>query len=136
MTVTSLDFFVLLVIGVLVYYLVPKRAQWGVLLVLSITFYMFAANPYTLAYIIISALLAYVAGWTVSRKEQGKVNKGVTNIIIVGAIIINILLWLILKGESFWLWGFQLLNRMNSLIKIPKSEFVWFFLCICPNVNV
>ena len=124
MTVTSLDFFVLLVIGVLVYYLVPKRAQWGVLLVLSITFYMFAANPYTLAYIIISALLAYVAGWTVSRKEQGKVNKGVTNIIIVGAIIINILLWLILKGESFWLWGFQLLNRMNSLIKIPKSEFV------------
>lgn len=101
MTVTSLDFFVLLVIGVLVYYLVPKRAQWGVLLVLSITFYMFAANPYTLAYIIISALLAYVAGWTVSRKEQGKVNKGVTNIIIVGAIIINILLWLILRENHF-----------------------------------
>lgn len=45
MTVTSFYFFLLLAVGVLLYYLLPHRIQWVVLTVLSVVFYFAAATP-------------------------------------------------------------------------------------------
>ena len=75
MTVTSFWFFVLLLIGGTVYYLVPKQGQWVILLLLSLAFYHFAAEAdYALLFPLLSSVIAYVSGLLL-QKEQGKTDK-------------------------------------------------------------
>lgn len=74
--------FILFFIGVLiVYYLVPGKVQWIVLLIASILFYFCTATPYTFIYVILSIVCVY---WAIQRidsldeqlvKIEGKENK-------------------------------------------------------------
>jgi len=61
MTVTSLGFMVFLFAGAALYYLIPKKMQWMLLLCLSVCFYFLAAEPYTLIFLWISTMLAYIS---------------------------------------------------------------------------
>lgn len=61
MTVTSFYFLMFLLIGVCLYYVVPSKVQWVVLLLLSIIFYVKAATPYTIVFVITSSIIAYVS---------------------------------------------------------------------------
>lgn len=61
MSITSFYFLILIAVGALFYYILPKRCQWCVLLVLSIIFYYFAATPYTIGYLVISTFIAYAS---------------------------------------------------------------------------
>jgi len=62
MSVTSLWFFAFLAAGAVLYYLLPKKCQWIVLLVMSVIFYMMAATPYTFIYVAAAALIAWYTG--------------------------------------------------------------------------
>ena len=105
MTITSFYYLVLITVGVLVYYLVPKKAQWIVLLSLSFVFYYFAAIPYTIGYLIVSTLIAYLSTSLIQRKRKkigGEQAKGILAIAII-ALLINIAIWFIVKGRGLWL---------------------------------
>lgn len=59
--------FILFFIGVMiVYYLVPGKFQWMVLLAASIIFYFWTATPYTFIYVILSIVSVY---WATRRIE-------------------------------------------------------------------
>lgn len=60
MTVTSFSFILLLLAGVILYYISPKKVQWIILLCVSLIFYFFAATPYTIIYLVLSTLLVYI----------------------------------------------------------------------------
>ncbi len=103
MTITSFWFLLLVLSGVVIYYLAPKKIRWVVLLLLSIVFYYFAATPYTIIYLVISTVTAYAATVfaDVRKKRTGSGSKGIT-IVAVIAIIVNTALWFVLKGSGLW----------------------------------
>ena len=120
MTITSFYFLTLVIIGVIVYYLIPKAWQWVELLILSLLFYYFAAEPYTIVYLIISTLVAYSAAIFMHKKraEKGAGGKGLLRLTFF-ALALNILLWFTLKGKG--LWGFFAI-RLQEYIYIPQVD--------------
>lgn len=103
MSLISFEFLVFISIGVVLYYLLPKSWQWLELLVLSILFYIMAAVPHTIVYLIISTATAYLSTNLVSRPgfQTGKRRKFVT-VCGVFAVIVNIALWFVLKCSDIW----------------------------------
>lgn len=113
MTITSFSFYILVSAGVILYYLIPRSLQWIELLILSIIFYCMATTPYTLCYLMVSTLIA----WSVTNGLERYRNKTgaeevsrLWKILVISAVIINILLWFVLKGKSFFSYGQKLLG--------------------------
>lgn len=124
MTVTSFWFLALLLAGVPIYYIVPKKAQWIILLCLSVIFYIYAATPYTLWYLIITSLLSYTAGMVIGYRDKLSLGEKRTSFVVTVILILNIMIWFVLKGKSFWTAGFGLLHKIIPSIGIPQSELV------------
>ena len=61
MLFTSYEFLGFLAVLSVLYYIVPKRFQWSLLLLASYLFY-FMANPYYLIYIVVTTLTIYFLG--------------------------------------------------------------------------
>ncbi len=110
MTITSFCFIVFLLIGVLIYYLVPRKIQWMVLLIESLVFYFLSAHVYSLIFLIISTLTVYIAANCIDayadKPERAKLIGTVTTI----AIVVNLIMWLVLRGRSLWILGFKIVN--------------------------
>lgn len=104
MTITSFIYLVFIIVAILLYYIVPKKAQWIVLLGLSLVFYFFAATPYTIVYLVVSTFIAYISTiWVQRRREKfGREAKGLLTITAI-ALIANIAMWFIIKGRGLWL---------------------------------
>ena len=69
MLFTSFDFIVFMAVVVLGYYLVPKKWQWGLLLVASLYFY-WCADPRYLIFVGVTTLSAYGATLWLQKIEQ------------------------------------------------------------------
>ena len=68
----SLTFALFFIISVVVYYALPKKMRWGVLLLSSIIFYVWSV-PYLIGYLLFSAVTTYTFGrWVEGHKEKGK----------------------------------------------------------------
>lgn len=125
MSITSFYYLVLITLGVLIYYVIPQKAQWVILLCLSLVFYYFAATPYTIGYLIASTLIAYISTiWVQRRREKnGRESKGLLTITIV-ALVINIVIWFTVKGRGLWIpfasrfitWHYS--SKLDSLINL------------------
>jgi D-alanyl-lipoteichoic acid acyltransferase DltB (MBOAT superfamily) len=108
MTVTSFYFLLLLLIGIIVYYVSPRKIQWIVLLLMSIIYYVEAATPYTIIFLVLSTLIAYASTMYISNTSTS--SKAITVVAIIG-VIANIAIWFLLKGSSFWIFGSNIINR-------------------------
>lgn len=122
MTITSFYFLLLVTIGTVVYYLVPHKMQWIVLFVLSIVFYYYAANFYTIGYIVSSTLTAYFFTIWVDKKRQidGRGAKGIIVWIII-PILINIIIWFVIKAGGLWI---PIIHKINSRYNFPGLNYV------------
>ena len=69
MLFTSYEFVAFLAIAFVLYYAVPKRAQWTVLLVSSIVFYLFAGVEY-MAFIFATSLISWGAALWLQRAND------------------------------------------------------------------
>lgn len=69
MTYTSLGFAVFCLALLIIYYLIPKRFQWVVLLVWSIAFYAFSGIKY-LAYVLVTACTTYVTALLIGKNKK------------------------------------------------------------------
>lgn len=119
-SVTSFYFFLLLIAGVLLYYIVPKRIQWVVLLGLSIIYYYNAATFYTIIYLIISSLVAYVSTMLMERNKSQSGNKRIVLWLALAAVFINIAVWFVFKGSSFWISGSKVLHSLIPNLPVLK----------------
>ncbi len=103
MSIVSFGFLIFIVMGMIIYYVLPKSWQWVELLVLSILFYLMAAVPYTIIYLVISTAVAYLATNLVSNiKFQAQKRKKIVIGAGVAAIAVNVILWFALKGADIW----------------------------------
>ncbi len=124
MSITSVSYLIMIAIGAIIYYILPKAWQWVELLVMSLLFYFCSATPYTILYLLISTLVAYIATCYTGESTPPLLhsNKRIKQILVIVAIIINVALWFALKGSA--IWGsivyhlhkiFPCVNKMNAL---------------------
>lgn len=75
MNLTSLVFFVFLGVSLILYYIIPKKAQWIILLVSSLFFFVYSSGLLTL-YMIATTLLIYVGALFIQKiKDDFKAKK-------------------------------------------------------------
>ena len=127
MSFTSFSFLAFLGIVVLLYYLVPKRFQWCLLLAASYAFYLFSGIP-QVAFLAGTTLVSYVAGRIMQKmrdqfrarteltKEQRRAEKKVVNKRIhrvqVAAVAIDLAVLIAVKYLS------GILGNMNELFSL------------------
>lgn len=117
MSITSFPFLALLAVGVLVYYLTPGRAQWVVLLLLSLVFYACSGVEQTIVYLLISTLSAWAAGQVIARKKPWAFGAA------MAAIAVNLLLWFFFKGKQ--LWGGPAIAILSKVYIRPLNTLVY-----------
>lgn len=115
MSVTSFSFLLMITIGGILYYLLPRSWQWIELLLMSVLFYFMAASPFTILYLVISTLTAYAVTifWDIV-KEKNENSKKAASMLIIAIIMINIALWFVFKGTDFWVSISRYVNRIIS----------------------
>ena len=125
MTITSFSFYILIAVGVALFYILPKNYQWVELLVLSLIFYYYAATPYTIVYLIISTLIAYISTMVMKKiRSRDSYKQTILFTITIIAIVINVLIWFFLKGKGLWAFFAQSLishvckSKMDSLLNM------------------
>ncbi len=118
----SLTFAVFMIITAAVYYTVPKKIRWGVLLFASLIFYVWSV-PYLIGYLLFSALTTYAYGRYMKKYEgmsgQGKVLLAVT-------VIANLAVLLTVK--------FGLLAGVNLLVPMGISFYTLQVIAYCVDV--
>lgn len=111
MSLLTLKFFIFLCVLFLAYYLVPKKFQWGLLLVGSIFFYL-NASPYYLIFLLASALSTYYLALLIKKDKK--------KIYIILGIIINIGILGVLKYTGFI---FEIIEAILK-IQLPEVNFM------------
>ena len=69
MAYTSLNFIMFLAVVIILYYALPKKVQWAVLLAASYTFYLFSGIK-QVVFIISTTLITYTAGRVMQKKRD------------------------------------------------------------------
>ena len=92
----SIEFIVFFPIVGLIYYLLPHRYRWGILLISSYVFYMYA-EPRYLILILLTTLASYLAGLKMGEMPDGKKRKALLYI----TILLPLILLFIYKYLSF-----------------------------------
>ncbi len=140
MSVISYTFFVFLAIVIFLYYVVPKKFQWLVLLVGSIFFYAIAGVQY-LAVVVLSAVLVYFFALCMQKNldEQAirlegldrKAARAVKNEmkakrkkVLVLALIVVIGVLFVFKASDFCITNINRLLGMASLSEIPEWNLI------------
>ena len=69
MSLVSTGFLVFLLVGVIVYYLIPKKAQWAWLLILSYAYYLCSGYK-TVVFILLTTIVTFISGILLERTED------------------------------------------------------------------
>lgn len=106
MLITSFEFLVFFIVSLLVYYVMPARCRWCVLLVFSIFYYVRCAVPYTIIYLLISVVSIFLASNYFERlRRETKTNTvdmpKQAKMVLVSAIVLNVGLLAALKYTNF-----------------------------------
>ena len=104
MSITSFSYLLMILLGTILYYVLPKSWQWVELLIMSLVFYFMAAEPYTILYLIVSTFTTYLATcYTAGRSTQTPKGKKIAITLGIMAVFINLFLWFIFKGTDIWI---------------------------------
>ncbi|MBQ6735240.1 MAG: MBOAT family protein [Lachnospiraceae bacterium] len=102
MTIVSPSFYALTAVFVLLYYVLPNRLQWAVLLAASVSFFMLAGTPYTIVYLGLSALVTWYAACKIGEAHEGENGgKQAAKKWLILALIVNLGLLAALKYTNF-----------------------------------
>ncbi len=131
MTLTSFPFFVFLGISFLLYYIVPRRFQWILLLISSAVFFVLSCNPYTVIYLLITIISTAFSAkkieyWrTIASNEtaengshdQQKKSTSIARRWFIGTLAINLGLLFLLKYERF------AVENTNAILNVIHSPY-------------
>ena len=96
MTYVSIEFYIFVLIAVLLYYMIPLKGRWIVLLCGSIFFYWKALETGTGILIILTTILiAYGAGLLLQKKRH--------KVVLIGSVLLVVLPWLCIKNGNYFL---------------------------------
>lgn len=115
MTYTSLEFYLLVLLVLVLYYTVPLRFRWAALLIGSIAFYYLVCKEGFLI-LLMTALLSYGAGLLLQffREKYAAQRRRMQRLIFILALLPALLPWLLIKNGNF-----------VTGILLHKSVFAW-----------
>lgn len=104
MFLVSMGFLVFLALFLAVYYLVPGKFQWYVLLAASLVFYFLAGTPFTVLYLLVTIVTVWAAGCAMEKlgNDQTKKKK-----VLIAALVINVGILAALKYANFFIVNFR-----------------------------
>lgn len=130
----SLTFILFITFVFLIYFAVPKKIQWIVLLIASYVFYFFASVPMSV-FLVASTLITFYTGIVIgkinaklgvalaeegldkgARKQLKKAFKGKARIVLVCGLILNFGILGVLKYYNFFA------NNLNSLFTVFSAD--------------
>lgn len=139
MSLVSGIFIIYLMVVVVLYYLVPKRFQWIVLLTASVLFYAFAGIQY-LPFVFGTSIISYTTGRVIGRKYAGAEMKtkieqlaakrfckrilSVAIIIILGALFYSKFMGSVLELLR-QIWGSNSVNTIQILFPLGISYYTF-----------
>ena len=102
MGITSFDFLCFFAVILIVYYLIPGKLQWGLLLVCSVAYYLFSGNGMLIIYPVVSVTACYAGIYLLSSvpTEDSKKRKG----ILALTVMVNIGILVVLKYVNFGIY--------------------------------
>lgn len=128
MSFFTLPFFGLLALGLLLYYLLPKKCQWVVLLCASLTFYLWG-GLWALAYLLFTAGTTYGAAlllgrWNAAEKAEKRNLTGRKKLAVALCLTLNFVLLLLCKYWNEAAGGLGL-PRLSLLMPLGLSFYMF-----------
>ena len=105
MEMTSFFFFAMVGVSLLIYWYMPAKHQWKLLLADSLIFYFANATWYTFAYVIVNVASVYAATRYFTRHIDAKAKKRV----LVLTLLLNAGVLVVLKYTNFAIHTFNFL---------------------------
>ena len=92
MDITSFYFLCFFGITLLLYYILPKKAQWAFLLLVSGLFFVTYGKPWLILYPILSTMVTFVGANLIERLEEQKRKKAVLSFVVVFQLVLLVVL--------------------------------------------
>lgn len=105
MSITSVEFFIMLVLSVGIYYILPKTYQWFALLIYSVYFFCESSIIATGLYLIVSVIITWICAKMILRYRE-KEHKKAFVVLLLG-ITINVGILAALKYSNFFIQNFN-----------------------------
>lgn len=115
MSITSFYFLCFYVFLLLIYYIVPKKFQWGVLLSGGLVYYLISGQGILIFYPLLTGTLSYIAGKIIEKAQNGKVadtKKRRLGMFFALAGTLGILI--VVKYSNFFI---NIVNNVNGLFR-------------------
>ena len=92
MNLTDFYFLCAFAVILVIYYLVPGKCQWGVILVSSIAYYLLSGHPVLILYPVMSVVICYASTRFITENEEPKKKKAalIITIILLLAVLITL----------------------------------------------
>ena len=138
MSITSVTFLLFVAVSLMIYWQLPSKYQWWVLLADSLIFYFLNAEAYTFIYLLTSVVSVYFATIFFEKEENIKRKR----IVLTGTLIINMGILAILKytnlllktinylgggEERIWDWFPGILRWRSAFIPCRLWHIYWTF---------
>ena len=127
MSLVSNLFLLFVAVSVLVYYIVPHKFQWLVLLCFSYIYYLAGGVRYV-GFILFSTLVTWGIALAVEKAEAGGSHKSARNFLVLG-LILNFGMLGVIKYTNFPHWlpgGLHLqLKRQRQVEATKVQEIFW-----------
>ena len=127
-TVTSFYFLCFLLTVIIVYYIVPQKLQWCVLLLASIAYYLLSGNGILILYPVLTCLTAWLCTRQIGKAQEQSVKR----IWMIAAVCLLIVLsaltpwkWLMIPW-MFLIWpscflGSYLRGKRRRFVRAPED---------------
>lgn len=103
MTLVSFSYYAFIIVALVLYYLIPKRWQWCVLLAASLAFFCLAGSPITILYPIASIIITWFSAKKIQQARDNEESNIRPSFWLAMGLIVNFGILAILKYANFFL---------------------------------
>ncbi len=120
MAITSFYFLCFYVLILLLYYVVPGKVQWSVLLLASLAYYLLSGNGLLILYPLATSVICFVSGKYIAAAEHaGRRRAG-----LVFALLGTLGILVILKYVNFGIYTYNGISSVFSGLQLDVVEFL------------
>ncbi|MFA6846102.1 MAG: MBOAT family O-acyltransferase, partial [Sphaerochaetaceae bacterium] len=118
MVFISAGFAIFFFVTLAAYYLLPGSTQWVVLLIASMVFYLLAGTPFTIIYLLVSAVSVYYAARYIGQRvDNGNAHLSPCKLVYVLTVCLNVGMLSSLKYMNF------LTGNLNNVLELFGCPF-------------
>ena len=120
MIITSVSYLIFIAVSLLIYWHIPHRLQWIVLLIDSLLFYFLNAKAYTFLYLLLSVITVYAATRYFDYENNAKKRKKV----LIITLVVNVGVLAALKYTNLLINSVNFFSERISGIVIPNVSWI------------